>query len=52
MLFCFLCCTLALQPNLKQFQMVRVARNSLKQIDPDVILRNLIKFQTTCLESR
>ena len=47
-LFCFLCCTLAPQPDLKQFQMVRITRISLKHITPDVILRNLIKSPTTC----
>ena len=50
-LFCFLCCTLAPQPDLKQFQMVRITRISLKHIIPDVILRNLIKPPTTCLVS-
>ena len=50
-LFCFLCCTLAPQPDLKQFQMVRITRISLKHITPDVILRNLIKPPTTCLVS-
>ena len=49
---CFLCCTHAPQPDLKQFQMVRIARISLRQITPDVILRNLVKFLTTCLVSR
>ena len=44
----FLCCTLAPQPDLKQFQMVRITRISLKHITPDVILRNLIKSPTTC----
>ena len=47
-LFYFLCCTLAPQPDLKQFQMVRITRISLKHITPDVILRNLIKSPTTC----
>ena len=51
-LFCFLCCTLAPLPDLKQFQMVRVARISLKHITPDVILHKLIRFPTTCLVSR
>ena len=39
-------------PDLKQFQMVRVARISLKHVTPDVILHNLIRFPTTCLVSR
>ena len=33
---CFLCCTLAPQPDLKQFQIVRVARISLKHINSDL----------------
>ena len=37
-LFYFLCCTLAPQPDLKQFQMVRITRISLKHITSDVIL--------------
>ena len=49
---CFLSCTRAPQPDLKQFQMVRIARISLRQITPDVILRNLVKFLTTRLVSR
>ena len=31
---------------------IRVAQIALKHITPDVILRNLIKFPTTCLVSR
>ena len=49
---CFLCCTHAPQPDLKQFQMVRITRISLGQITPDIILRNLVKFLTTRLVSR
>ena len=48
----FFSCTLVPQPDLKQFQMVRVARVFFTHITPDVILRNLIKFSTTCLVSR
>ena len=33
---CFLCCALAPQPDLKQFQIVRVARISLKHINSDL----------------
>ena len=39
-------------PIWSNFQMVRVARISLKHITPDVILHNLIRFPTTCLVSR
>ena len=44
--------SLAPQPDLKQFQIVRVARISQKHITPDALLRNFIKFPATCLVSR